>query len=162
MILPNSANQCSTCLAQELDVQSQLMKGASHFDGNGLIKIFQCRKCRRFQQTDKKWEHLEPESPELLTICLKKLPALSKDPNLQLVDAMWVWTEPHSMRLKMRVTVRAVTQNVPIQQRVLVEFKVEWKQCPDCNREYTNRVRTYCAYYYLLLLLLLLSFGLLF
>lgn len=43
------------------------------------------------------------------------------------------------MRLRIRVTVRTETQEVTIQQRVLVEFHVRFKQCNDCNREYTNR-----------------------
>lgn len=140
MIHPNAANQCNTCLAQEFDLQSKVARGPG---GSHEIKVFQCRKCRRFQQTEKSWLHVEPESQELLSICLKRLPALnnaSGKGRVQLVDAMWVWTEPHSMRLKLRLTVRADHQNVQIQQRVLVELKIEWKQCPDCNREFTNRV----------------------
>ena len=50
-----------------------------------------------------------------------------------------VWTEPHSMRIRIRVTVRTEIQEVTIQQRVLVEFHVRFKQCNDCNREFTNR-----------------------
>jgi nonsense-mediated mRNA decay protein 3 len=56
---------------------------------------------------------------------------------------MWIWTEPHSMRLKLRLTIRADVGEsprcVPIQQRLPVEFVVRFKQCPDCKREYTNR-----------------------
>ena len=139
MILPNAANQCSTCLAQDFDLQGIVSRGPG---GAHDIILHQCRKCRRFQQTEKNWQHFEPESPELLSVCLKKLPALNSHSKekIQLVDAMWVWTEPHSMRLKVRLTVRALAQNVQVQQRVLVELKVEWKMCSDCNREYTNRV----------------------
>jgi len=43
------------------------------------------------------------------------------------------------MRLKVRVTIRTEMENVQMQQRVMVEFQIKWKQCPDCNREYTNR-----------------------
>lgn len=138
MILPNNANQCSACLAQEFDLKSLLQRGP----GGGDIVIHQCRKCRRFERTEKVFEPLEHETPELLALCLKHIPALSSasDPKLHLVDAMWVWTEPHSMRLKVRLTVRAEIQNVMIQQRVMVELMQKFKQCPDCNREYTNRV----------------------
>ena len=56
---------------------------------------------------------------------------------------MWIWTEPHSMRLKVRLTVRAEVgespRSVEVQQRLPVELHVQWSQCPDCNREYTNR-----------------------
>lgn len=43
------------------------------------------------------------------------------------------------MRLKLRLTIRAAIQGVEIQQRVPVELRVHFKQCPTCNREYTNR-----------------------
>jgi nonsense-mediated mRNA decay protein 3 len=43
------------------------------------------------------------------------------------------------MRLKIRVTVRTEIEQVMIQQRVPVEFIVQWKMCSSCNREFTNR-----------------------
>lgn len=138
MIIPNAANQCSSCLAQDFDLKSILQRGP----GGGDIIIHQCRQCRRFARNERLFEHLDIESPELLALCLKHIPALSAsaDPKLHLVDAMWIFTEPHSMRLKVRLTVRTEVQNVMIQQRVAVELILKWKQCPDCNREYTNRV----------------------
>lgn len=39
----------------------------------------------------------ELESKELLTFCIKKLKGLNK---VKLVDAGFIWTEPHSKRLK--------------------------------------------------------------
>ena len=139
MILPNAANQCSSCLAQDFDLKSLLQRGP----GGGDIIIHQCRQCRRFERTERNFEHLEMESPALLALCLKHIPALSAaDPKINLVDAMWIFTEPHSMRLKVRLTVRTEVQNVMIQQRVAIELYLKWRQCPDCNREYTNRVST--------------------
>jgi nonsense-mediated mRNA decay protein 3 len=105
----------------------------------------------------KRWQHLETESPELLSLCLKRIPALQQGSkkgggeqhmlssgisSIHLVDASWVWTEPHSRRLKVRLTVRATTTGgagVAVQQRCLVELVESWKQCQECNREYTNR-----------------------
>ncbi len=47
------------------------------------------------------------------------------------------------MRLKLRLTIRADVGESPrcvtVQQRVPVEFIVNWSQCPDCKREFTNR-----------------------
>lgn len=49
------------------------------------------------------------ESRELMTLCLNSVSGLRgrKSGNgggdrIRLVDAVWVWTEPHSMRLKVR------------------------------------------------------------
>ena len=138
MILPNEANQCSACLAQQFDLKELLQpKGEP-------ITIHQCRQCRQYARTDTVYEYCDPESPQLLSICLKHIPGFvqtkSTQTNLQILDALWVWTEPHSMRLKVRVTVRAeMVQSVQMQQRVMVEFHVQWRQCPDCNREFTSR-----------------------
>ncbi|CAB9501068.1 ribosomal export protein NMD3 [Seminavis robusta] len=139
MIYPNPANQCNTCLAQEVDLQSVLQRGP----GGGDLVVHQCRQCRAFQVTEKLYKYMEIESPELLAVCLKRLPALHNSQQqrlkIKVADAMWIWTEPHSMRLKVRLTVRATIHGVEIQQRVPVELKIQFKQCNECNREYTNR-----------------------
>lgn len=41
------------------------------------------------------WGQYELESRELLSVCLKKINGLNR---LRLVDASWIWTEPHSKR----------------------------------------------------------------
>lgn len=43
------------------------------------------------------------------------------------------------MRFKVRLTVRTELLQVSVQQRVMVELHCQFKMCPDCNREYTNR-----------------------
>jgi nonsense-mediated mRNA decay protein 3 len=139
MILPNAVNQCSTCLSQEVDLRGLLQRGPG---GSDHINIHQCRQCRRFARTEKQFVDIELESPELMGICLKHIPALASNasPKIQVKDAIFVWTEPNSMRIKVRLTVRTeVLQAVTIQQRCVVEFIIKWNQCPDCNREYTNR-----------------------
>ncbi|KAL7574701.1 hypothetical protein ACA910_003043 [Epithemia clementina (nom. ined.)] len=165
MIWPNAANKCSACLASQLDVASIVQRGP----GGGDIVVYQCRQCRRYQRFDgsnnknASYQAMEPESPELLALCLKHIPAVSTSssssnnhqfsasfsstlssssssmPKFHIVDAHWIWTEPHSMRFKVHLTVRYSIEQVPVQQRVSVELKNQWKQCPDCNREFTNR-----------------------
>jgi nonsense-mediated mRNA decay protein 3 len=137
-ILPNEANQCSTCLAQQFNLSDRLQRGPG---GSDKIIIHQCRKCRRYARTEKHFENAAIESPQLLAICLKHIPALAPaaTPRLHLVDAKWIWTEPHSMRFKVHLTVRTELLEVQVQQRVAVQLTVQFKMCPDCNREYTNR-----------------------
>ena len=103
--------------------------------------IHQCRKCRLFEKSPGNYRDVALESPELMAICLKHIPALapSATPKISLVDAIFVWTEPNSMRIRLRLTVRTEVSSVLIQQRCIVEFVIQWRQCPDCNREYTNR-----------------------
>jgi nonsense-mediated mRNA decay protein 3 len=97
------------------------------------------------------------ESPELMSLCLKHVPALHGNygggsasdhgtgiGDVKVVDAAWVWTEPHSMRLRLKLTIRAgvVDGAVQIQQTLMVTFIIKNQQCPECKREYTSRVRT--------------------
>lgn len=135
LIFPNAANQCGSCLAQDYDLSSALQKGPGNAD---YSTIHQCRQCRRYQQTPKNYIYAEPESPELLALCLKHIPAL-QDGSIRVLDASWVWTEPHSMRFKLRITAQTEIQSVTVQQRVMVELHCRFQMCNDCNREYTNR-----------------------
>mmetsp|Transcript_26382 Transcript_26382/g.32533 ORF Transcript_26382/g.32533 Transcript_26382/m.32533 type:complete len:121 (-) Transcript_26382:1396-1758(-) len=98
-ILPNAANQCGACLAQQFDLKSVMQRGPS----GGDIIVHQCRRCRRYEHTDTYYCHHEPESASLLSLCLKNIPALQNQNHLRgnglssihLIDSMWIWTEPH-------------------------------------------------------------------
>lgn len=57
----------------------------------------------RYLQPPSAWVSCALESRELLAICLKKLKGLNK---VHLVDAGFVWTEPHSKRVKVKLTVQ--------------------------------------------------------
>lgn len=128
MIQPNAANQCGPCLAQTIDWKDKF---------RGPFYTYQCRVCRRFQNAtnSKRYDFMEPESPELLAVCLKTLP-LSQ---FKVVDASWIFTEPHSMRWKVKVTLRKEVESVMVQQRLMVELINKWQMCGDCNRQFTNR-----------------------
>ena len=62
---------------------------------------------------------------------------------LKVLDSMFIWTEPNSMRQRVMLTLKADINDVSIQQRIKVEFHVKWKQCPDCIKE--SRQRTWQA-----------------
>lgn len=82
----------------------------------------------------------EPESRELLALLLKKLPGLSAKNNIRLVDAGFIWTEPHSKRIKVNVTVQGEAQTgsgIILQETFPVEFVVVNTQCSDCARSFT-------------------------
>jgi len=66
---------------------------------------------------------------------------------VKLVDAGFIWTEPHSRRLKVKLTIQAEVMNGAIlQQSFVVEYVVEPHMCMDCTRANTNsNVWTACA-----------------
>lgn len=77
-----------------------------------------------------------PESRELLALCLRKLRGLSK---VRVIDASFIWTEPHSRRIKVKLVVQqeAFPETI-LQQSFEVEYIVAYYQCPDCAKSYTK------------------------
>lgn len=54
---------------------------------------------------------------------------------VRLIDASFIWTEPHSRRLKLKMTVqKEVFASTILQQMFVVEAIVASMQCPDCTR----------------------------
>jgi len=83
----------------------------------------------------------ELESRELMSLCLKNISGLNKSSSnsesVRLVDAGWIWTEPHSMRLKVRLTVQKEVQaGTILQQSFVVVFIVRNQQCIECQAEF--------------------------
>ena len=94
--------------------------------------IYFCKTCERYLVPPAQWLKAELESRELLALCLKKLKGLTK---VRLIDAGFVWTEPHSRRLKIKLTIqKEVFQNTILQQVFIVEYIVNTQQCEDCRR----------------------------
>jgi nonsense-mediated mRNA decay protein 3 len=75
-----------------------------------------------------------------MALCLSHVSGLRAHKNAQtvrLVDASWIWTEPHSMRLKVRLTVqREVQAGTILQQSFTVTFVVRNQQCIECQAEF--------------------------
>jgi len=56
---------------------------------------------------------------------------------IRLIDAAWTWTEPHSMRLKVRLTIqKEVQKGTILQQSFTVSFIVRNQQCIECQAEF--------------------------
>lgn len=126
MILPNEACLCVVCLQRETSLQNEKE------DVNELI---QCKSCNKWCSHIGKdtWVYHELESAGLLGLCVKKLGSISK---AKILDAAWIWTEPHSRRLKLYVDIeKAVLDGkMKVQQRVVAEFVLKSKHCSDCIR----------------------------
>ena len=69
-------------------------------------------------------------------MCLRRLKGLNK---VRLVDASFIWTEPHSRRIRIKITVQGEAMaNTIVQQTFEVEYVVIAMQCPDCAKSYTT------------------------
>lgn len=129
-------NMCTTCIASEVDVTEGITTSC---------ELVQCRGCLRFQSRGKTqqfssisgaWLDCDWESKELMALCLKSIVGLSK---VKLIDAGFIWTEQHSKRVKLRLTLqREVAHHAVVQNTCVVTFVIHSIKCPDCTKQYHN------------------------
>lgn len=124
-IQQNPANMCVNCIRNTVDVTEEI---------NKKVTIYSCRHCGRFMGPP--WKSVQLESKELMAMCLRKINGLNK---VKLIDAVWIWTEPHSMRLKIKLTVQKEIMNGAIlQQAAIVEFTIRNQQCKECEQNFAQ------------------------
>ncbi|KAH0826727.1 NMD3 family-domain-containing protein [Lanmaoa asiatica] len=122
-IEPNSANLCVGCLRNSVDITEGIPKQSS---------VSFCRNCERFFSPPSAWTLARPESQELLALCLKRLKGLNK---VRLTEAHFIWTEPHSKRLRVSLTIQKEVLTATILEQVFeIEYLVQHTQCPDCAK----------------------------
>ncbi|KAJ5720901.1 NMD protein affecting ribosome stability and mRNA decay [Penicillium malachiteum] len=118
---------CQDCLRLNVDVSQGIQREGT---------LHACRDCERWLQPPNSWVVASPESKELLAVCLRRLRGLSK---VRIIDASFIWTEPHSRRIKVKITIQQEAfQGTIIQQTFEVEYVVASQQCDDCKKSYTH------------------------
>ncbi|KAI9705462.1 MAG: ribosome-binding protein [Candelina mexicana] len=117
---------CYDCIKLNVDISEGIQREAT---------LHICRDCERWLQPPAHWLVAAPESRELLALCLRKLRGLSK---VRIIDASFIWTEPHSRRIKVKITIQQEAfQGTILQQTFEVEYVVAYHQCPDCAKSFT-------------------------
>ncbi|KAM3340712.1 hypothetical protein P3S68_028346 [Capsicum galapagoense] len=91
---PNAVNMCANCLRSEIDITEGLQKH---------VIICHCPECDSYLQPPRTWIKAQLESKELLTFSVKRLKNLNK---IRLVQAEFIWTEPHSKRIQVKLKVQ--------------------------------------------------------
>ena len=118
---------CEECVKLTIDASQGIQREAV---------LHACPDCDRWLSPPSQWLVAQPESRELLALCLRKLKGLQK---VRIIDASFIWTEPHSRRIKVKITVQQEAfQGTIIQQSFEVEYTVASQQCPDCRKSYTH------------------------
>jgi nonsense-mediated mRNA decay protein 3 len=103
-IEPNEVAMCFSCLLVA-DQQSTGHTGPVSFGSNEVIQCGECLRWKVSRESDvnTNFMAMEMESAELLSFLLRKTPALQHSKtkgDLKIVDAAFIWTEPHCKRLK--------------------------------------------------------------
>lgn len=130
----NEAYMCLECLKNQYDITSALPK---------QCELKQCRKCTRWQLGQHQWALHKMESLSLMNVLLKKVIS-AKD--TRILEASYIWTEPHSKRIKIKVEIeRAVLDSkISLRQNAVIEFVVRNAQCLECIREATDHSWKVC------------------
>ncbi|CAG9764588.1 unnamed protein product [Ceutorhynchus assimilis] len=121
-IEPNPSNMCVGCLRNQVNITEGIAEQAT---------LYFCRGCERYLQPPQEWIHCALESRELLSLCLKKLKGLNR---LKLVDAGFVWTEPHSKRIKVKLVVHGEVMGAVLQKEFVVVYTISHQMCDECHR----------------------------
>lgn len=125
---------CFDCIKLKSDATGGIPREAT---------LHMCRDCDRWLSPPTSWVVAQPESRELLALCLKKLRGLNK---LRIIDAGFIWTEPHSRRIKVKITVQSqIADGAIMQQSFEVEYTQNYHQCPDCAKSYTHNTWRACV-----------------
>lgn len=117
---------CYDCVKLTVDATSGIQREGT---------LHQCRDCDRWLMPPNSWVIAPLESRELLALCLKKLRGLNK---VRIIDASFIWTEPHSRRIRLQITVQQEFEGTILQQKFPVEFVQANQQCPDCAKSFTH------------------------
>ena len=80
---------------------------------------------------------VERESQDMMNLCLSKIKGLNK---VQLIDSSFVWTEPHSKEIKIKLTIQKELNKSLIQTSFIITFKEDWTQCEDCKKTFTPHI----------------------
>ncbi|VDN51130.1 unnamed protein product [Dracunculus medinensis] len=136
-IQPNAANMCVACIRSRIDITEDIPKQNQKFDIGSrffcLGRLYSCRFCERYLLPPNAWIRAELESKELLSLALKKIKSTLQ--KVRLVDASFIWTEPHSKRIKVKLTIqKEVLTGAILQQTFVIEYVVLNQMCEDCRK----------------------------
>ena len=145
----NESNKCLACLVPDIDLKKELLSSSKEAE---MPTIIQCRNCLKYQNRNKIWIHCDWESADLLQLCLKEVKAFRKNRSIKLIDASFVYTEPHSKRVKAKLVVqKEITADIEsstpqfFRQTVILNFKIRFNMCGKCARESANETQNWEA-----------------
>ena len=119
----NPTGMCPTCAKSQVNITDGITTSSV---------IFFCKGCDRYQRPP--WTRFAQESNDFMTFLLTKIKGLKQ---VKLIDTNFIWTEPHSKRKKIKITVQKEFNNSLLQSSLIVEFVEEWTQCDDCKKTFT-------------------------
>jgi nonsense-mediated mRNA decay protein 3 len=119
---------CLACLKSQVDITEGFIR---------MHTVSRCPVCDRYLIPPAEWLHAPNESRELLAVCLRRIMSSKRamQNEVRLTNAQFLWTEAHSKRLRVQVTLqRELYPGMVIQQQFPVDFQLHSQQCQQCCR----------------------------
>lgn len=124
---PYKGGMCLDCLRKEIDIKKDIPT---------QYEVIFCPDCKKYLTITKTYVYVERESVEMMGLLLKYL---RKTNDIELKDASFVYTEPHSRRIKIKITIQKSTEEgLIIQDNMVIEFKEIARMCVPCQRVQTG------------------------
>ena len=127
-IEPNPSNMCIDCLRSRCNFTDEVPSTSS---------LTYCRSCGRYQISPTQWKRADLESADLMEICLRKLQGTN---DMRITNPQFLYTEPHSRRIRVQITLeKEALGGTILRQTLIVTFIVNLMQCPQCCEAATPR-----------------------
>ena len=123
LIDANPRGICEACEKKNIDITTGIRKD---------YVLQYCKMCDRYLFPP--WSKCELESQEMMNLCLSRIKGLGKT---KIIDSSFIWTEPHSKIIKVKLTIQKELDKILASQNIIVEFRIDWIQCPECKKTFT-------------------------
>uniref|UniRef100_A0A0E0JTT5 60S ribosomal export protein NMD3 n=1 Tax=Oryza punctata TaxID=4537 RepID=A0A0E0JTT5_ORYPU len=123
----NAANTCALCIRSRVDITAGVPRHAD---------VVHCPSCSSYLHPPRLWLRAAPELPELMRLLLHRVDRHIARLGVALAAAEFVFTEPFSKRLRLRLRLRGEVLHgnggVTLEQGHVVEFAVHDRICDAC------------------------------
>jgi nonsense-mediated mRNA decay protein 3 len=128
----NPRGTCEACFRKSLSIKTSI---PTEFE------IVYCKECKRFLRPP--FVKIDRESSDMMQLCLSRIK--SYDKKVKIIDSNFIYTEPHSKIIKIKVTLEKEIEKNIINQNLVIEFKEKWLLCRDCQKGQTPHIWASCV-----------------
>ena len=128
----NPRGTCEACFRKSLNIKTSIPRE---------FEIVYCRECKRFLRPP--YVKIDRESSDMMKLCLSRIK--SYDKKAKIIDSNFIYTEPHSKVIKIKVTLQKEIEKNIITQSLVIEFKEKWILCRDCQKIQTPHIWSSCV-----------------
>ena len=128
----NPRGTCEACFRKSLSIKTSI---PTEFE------VIVCKTCKRYLRPP--YVKIEKETPEMMQLCLSRIK--SYDKKVKIIDSNFIYTEPHSKLIKIKVTLEKEVEKNIITQNLIIDFKEKWLLCRDCQKMQTPHIWVSCV-----------------